>query len=88
MQITLSEWQDYYSVQESGVMNMWQHPLIVKFAPDGNWQAAFDHFEDQKRTDPLVIDEVEAPSEEHVRQQEWRDKHHEKWMDDKPGEDE
>lgn len=33
-------------------------------------------------------DEAESPSELHVRQQEWRDKHHEKWMDDKPGEDE
>lgn len=32
--------------------------------------------------------EEESPSELHVRQQEWRDKHYEKWMDDKPGEDE
>ena len=55
MKIRLAEWKDYYAVQTSGVMNMMGHPLIFKFMPDGNWQAAFDHFETEGKTTTLEI---------------------------------
>ncbi len=57
MTITYAEWKDYFSVQQSGVMNMWQHPLIIKFAPDNNYAAAHEHFEVQGNTEDLVIEE-------------------------------
>jgi len=54
--ITLAEWEDFHSVQNSGRINMWLHPLIEKFAPDGNWAKAFDWFETSGHTENLVID--------------------------------
>tara|TARA_Y100001949_G_C15965398_1_gene321313 strand:+ start:1049 stop:1258 length:210 start_codon:yes stop_codon:yes gene_type:complete len=58
--ISLEEWRDYYRVQQSGEINMWSHPLIFKFQPDGNWQAAYDHFEEAGNTNILEIeDEIE-----------------------------
>jgi hypothetical protein len=53
--ITLAEWKDYFSVQESGVMNMWSHWNIKKFAPEGNWAAAHEHFEIQGNTKDLEL---------------------------------
>jgi len=53
--ITHAEWKDYFRVQESGEMNMWGHPLIFKFAPEGNWVAAHEHFEVQGNTEDLVV---------------------------------
>ena len=53
--ITHAEWKDYFSVQESGVMNMFLHWNIRKFAPEGNWAAAHEHFEVQGNTEDLVI---------------------------------
>lgn len=55
MTIRLREWKQYYKVQQSGEMNMWSHPLIFKFAPEGNWEAAFEHFETQGRKDDLTV---------------------------------
>ena len=55
--ITLAEWEDYYSVQKSGRINMWLHPLIGKFAPDGNWEKAFDWFETGSNDGTLVIED-------------------------------
>ena len=62
--ISLVEWEDYYIIQQSGEMNMWHHPLIKKFAPDGNWKAAFEHFEEEGNTATLVIGDMEAEEEE------------------------
>ncbi len=58
VKITKSEWDDYYSTQRSGRMNMWSHPLIVKFAEDNNWRAAYEYFEVQKKTDDLIIEMI------------------------------
>jgi len=57
MKITQAEWQDYYTVQQSGIMNMYEHPLIFKFAPSGNWAAAHKHFEEEGNTEDLVLEE-------------------------------
>ena len=57
--ISRSEWDDYYSVQQSGTINMWQHPNIQKFAPPGNYAAALKHFEEDGRDDFLVIKKEE-----------------------------
>jgi len=59
MKITQAEWQDYYTVQQSGVMNMMGHPLIRKFMPRGNWAAAHKHFEEEGNTGDLVVQEEE-----------------------------
>ena len=55
IRITHEEWKDYFSVQKSGVMNMWAHWNIKKFVPEGNWEAAHEHFEVQGNTEDLVI---------------------------------
>lgn len=34
---------------------MWGHPLIVKFAPEGNWEASHEWFEVNGNTEDLVI---------------------------------
>ena len=54
--ITKAEWEDYFSVQNSGRINMILHPLIHKFMPDGNWKAAHDHFEVDGNEDDIVLE--------------------------------
>ena len=56
MTITQAEWNDYYSVQQSGTMNMMGHHLIKKFMPGNNYAAAYDHFEEAGNTEDLVIE--------------------------------
>ena len=56
--ITKVEWVDFYRVQQSGHMNMMGHWNVLKFMPDGNWQKAFDHFEEGENDTPLVISET------------------------------
>tara|TARA_R110002020_G_scaffold3902_2_gene17190 strand:+ start:269 stop:466 length:198 start_codon:yes stop_codon:yes gene_type:complete len=55
-EITKSMWDDYYSVQQSGVMNMMGHHLIGYFCSDGAWQKSFDHFEDEGNEETLTIE--------------------------------
>ena len=57
--ISKSEWDDYYKTQMKGTMNMFGHWNIRKFAPEGNWRKAHDHFETENKTDPLVIETKE-----------------------------
>jgi hypothetical protein len=54
-EISRAEWDDYYCTQQSGTINMWQHPNIQKFAPPGNYAAALKHFEEDGSDDLLVI---------------------------------
>lgn len=54
--ITKGMWNDYHSVQESGVMNMMGHHLIGYFCSDNVWQEAYDHFEKEGNTEDLVIE--------------------------------
>ena len=56
VEITKAERDEYYSVQKSGKMNMWGHPLIVKFGQECNWKAAYDHFENKGNESTLVLD--------------------------------
>ena len=53
--ITWARWLDYYSVQQSGKMNMMSHPSIQYFFMHDAWQKSYDHFERDGRTDDLVI---------------------------------
>ena len=53
--ITADDWEDYYSVQQSGTMNMIGHPLIKKFMPGNNYAAAYNHFKKAGNTEDLVI---------------------------------
>ena len=48
-------WDDYYSVQESGVMNMMEYPTVVLFMMHDAWRKSYDHFERDGRTDDLTI---------------------------------
>lgn len=59
IRITHEEWKDYFSVQESGETNMMFHWNIKKFMPEGNWEAAHEHFEVQGNTEDLVIEKKE-----------------------------
>lgn len=54
--ITKSMWDEYYSIQQSGVMNMMLHPNIGYFCSHDAWQKSFDHFEKDANTDDLVIE--------------------------------
>jgi len=49
------EWDDYYEVQQSGRMNMMHHWCIRKFLPDGNYEKARTHFEENGNTNQLTI---------------------------------
>tara|TARA_B100001250_G_C19253231_1_gene551680 strand:+ start:162 stop:365 length:204 start_codon:yes stop_codon:yes gene_type:complete len=55
-EITKDIWDDYYSVQQSGVMNMFGYPTVVYFLTDGSYRTAFKHFETDGMTDPVVIE--------------------------------
>ena len=55
--ITKEEWDNYHRVQKSGMINMMLHPLVLKFMPDGNWEAAHEWFEETGKTDDLIIKE-------------------------------
>tara|TARA_R110002020_G_scaffold333628_7_gene549060 strand:- start:1847 stop:2047 length:201 start_codon:yes stop_codon:yes gene_type:complete len=55
--ITKDDWEYYYEVQQSGVINMFQHPLIKLFAPPGNYSAAFKHFEKDGNIKDLIIEQ-------------------------------
>ena len=57
--ISKSEWSDYYSVQRSGRINMWLHPLIHKFAPGDNYDQARKWFLENGNTKALIISEQE-----------------------------
>ena len=53
--ITLDMWNDFYSVQMSGVMNMLGHHLVRYFMHDGAFRQALEHFQDESNTEDLVI---------------------------------
>lgn len=56
-QITKEVWDDYYAVQESGVMNMFGYPTVVYFlADDSAYDKAFKHFEEDGNTEPITIE--------------------------------
>ena len=48
-------WSSFYRAQMSGHMNMMGHPYVVYFLEEGWYQAAFDHFETQGKSEDLVI---------------------------------
>ena len=54
--IHLCDWEGFHAVQQSGLMNMMEHPLIHLFMPEGAYEAALDHFGHEGNTDPLVIE--------------------------------
>jgi len=54
--ITKDMWDEYYEVQESGIMNMMGHHLIGYFFSDNAWQKSFNHFEKDANTADLVIE--------------------------------
>ena len=54
--ISQSMWRDYYRVQMSGRINMFEHPLIGYFCEGDSYSQAFKHFETEGNTDPLVIE--------------------------------
>lgn len=49
-------WDEFYRVQRSGRMNMMGHPYVIYFMEGDNWQRAYDHFEEEGNTEPLVIE--------------------------------
>ena len=53
--ISKATWDDYYSVQQSGEMNMMGHPSVAYFMRHDAWQKSYDHFERDGRTDDLTI---------------------------------
>lgn len=53
--ISKDTWDDYYAVQQSGVMNMMGYPTVVLFMMYDAWQKSYDHFEKDGRTDDLTI---------------------------------
>lgn len=53
--ITRADWVWFYAVQQSGLMNMMEHPLIHLFMPEGAYDTAFKHFREDGRTDVVVI---------------------------------
>ena len=53
--ITKLIWDDYYAVQQSGIMNMMGYPSVKYFFMHDAWQKSYDHFERDGRTDDLVI---------------------------------
>ena len=53
--ISKDTWDDYYAVQQSGVMNMMGYPTVVLFMRYNAWQKSYDHFEKDGRTDDLTI---------------------------------
>ena len=53
--ISKPEWDDYYAVQQSGVMNMMGYHSVKYFIAHDAWQKSYDHFERDGRTDDLVI---------------------------------
>ena len=57
--ISKSEWADYYSVQQSGRINMLLHPLILKFMPGDNYDQAHKWFIENGNTKALIISEQE-----------------------------
>ena len=48
-------WDDFYSVQQGGEMNMMEHPSIVYFFKHNAWDKSYEHFEKNARTDDLTI---------------------------------
>ena len=54
--ISHSMWCNYYTVQKSGRINMFEHPLIGYFCEGDSYSQAFKHFETEGNTDPLVIE--------------------------------
>jgi hypothetical protein len=48
-------WDEFYRVQQSGTMNMMGHPYVIYFMQDDDWQRAYDWFEEEGNTQPLVI---------------------------------
>ena len=54
--ITKGMWDDFYSVQMSGVMNMYGHHLIRYFMHGDAYEQARHHFEDEGNTEDLVIE--------------------------------
>ena len=55
--ITQDIWDDYYSVQQSGIMNMMGHHYIGYFMQGDAYKQAYKHFEEEGNTEPLVIEE-------------------------------
>ncbi len=56
--ITKLMWDDYYTVQMSGRINMMEHHLIGYFMSDGVWKQAHEHFEIEGNEDDLLIEDA------------------------------
>jgi len=54
--ITKEIWDDYYEVQQSGRINMFEHPNIAYFFEGDSYSQAKTHFEVEGNTSDLVID--------------------------------
>ena len=54
--ITLDMWNDFYSVQMSGIMNMYGHHLVRYFMDDGAYEQALEHFKNKRNMEDLVIE--------------------------------
>ena len=53
--ISKDTWDDFYSVQQSGEMNMMGYPTVVYFMMYDAYDKAHDHFVRDGRTDDLTI---------------------------------
>jgi len=53
--ITKNIWDDFYTIQMSGRMNMMGHPYIDYFSDAGAYNAAYTHFQTNGETTDLEI---------------------------------
>ena len=53
--ITLDMWDEFYTTQISGVMNMVGHHLVRYFMSDNAYEQALEHFKNKRNREDLVI---------------------------------
>ena len=59
MKMSKEQWNEYVRVQRSGIMNMFEHPLIVVLMGSGklseNYTRCQQHFDEEGNEEPLEM---------------------------------